>query len=40
MAQFKIVDTAKELINDLNAKTGTVRAIVNYEKIRGRKSKV
>lgn len=36
---FKIVDTAKELINDLNAKTGTVRAIVNYEKIRGRKSK-
>ena len=37
---FKIVDTAKELINDLNAKTGTVRAIVNYEKIRGRKSKV
>lgn len=39
MAQFKIVDTAKELINDLNAKTGTVRAIVNYEKIRGRKSK-
>lgn len=37
---FKIVDTAKELINDLNAKTGTVRVIVNYEKIRGRKSKV
>ena len=37
---FKIVDTTKELINDLNAKTGTVRAIVNYEKIRGRKSKV
>ena len=36
---FKIIDTAKELINDLNAKTGTVRAIVNYEKIRGRKSK-
>lgn len=36
---FKIVDTAKELINDLNAKTGMVRAIVNYEKIRGRKSK-
>lgn len=36
---FKIVDTAKELINDLNAKTGTVRAIVNYEKIRGHKSK-
>ena len=34
---FKIVDTAKELINDLNAKTGAVRAIVNYEKIRGRK---
>lgn len=34
---FKIVDNAKDLIADLQAKTGTVRAIVNYEKVRMRK---
>lgn len=31
---FKIIDNAKDLIADLQAKTGTVRAIVNYEKVR------
>lgn len=33
---FKIVDNAKDLIADLQAKTDTVRAIVNYEKVRMR----
>lgn len=31
---FKIIDNAQDLIADLQAKTGTVRAIVNYEKVR------
>lgn len=31
---FKIVESTKDLIADLQAKTGTVRAIVNYEKMR------
>lgn len=36
---FKIVDRAQDLIADIQAKTGTVRAIVNYEKIRLPKNK-
>lgn len=36
---FKIVESTKDIIADLNAKTGTVRAIVNYEKIRRGKEK-
>ncbi|MGL6178521.1 MAG: DEAD/DEAH box helicase [Tannerellaceae bacterium] len=36
---FKIIESAKDLIADLNAKSGTVRAIINYEKIRMRRGK-
>jgi SNF2 family DNA or RNA helicase len=36
---FKIIDSTKDLIADLSAKSGAVRAIVNYEKIRQHKSK-
>lgn len=36
---FKIVETAKDLIADLSSKSETIRAIVNYEKIRMRRSK-
>lgn len=36
---FKIVETAKDLIADLSSKSETVRAIINYEKIRMRKAK-
>lgn len=36
---FKIIDNTKDLIADLSAKTGIVRAIVNYEKIRMSRSK-
>ncbi|HCY41235.1 MAG TPA: hypothetical protein DHV48_07765 [Prolixibacteraceae bacterium] len=32
--QFKIYDTSKDLIADIKDRNGTVRAIVNYEKIR------
>lgn len=34
---FKIIESSKDLIADLNAKSGYVRAIINYEKIRFRK---
>lgn len=36
---FKIIENSKDLIADLSAKTGVVRAIVNYEKIRMPRSK-
>jgi hypothetical protein len=36
---FKIVESSKDLIADLNAKAGNVRAIINYEKIRLRKTR-
>lgn len=36
---FKIVESSKDLIADLSARTGTVRAIINYEKIRQSRSK-
>lgn len=32
--QFKIYDTAKDLISDLQGRSGTIKGIVNYEKIR------
>jgi SNF2 family DNA or RNA helicase len=32
--QFKIYDSSKDLISDLQGRSGTVKAIVNYEKIR------
>lgn len=35
---FKIIESTKDLIADLKTKTGTVRAIVNYEKIRKSRS--
>jgi len=36
---FKIYENSRELIMDINERAGTVRAIVNYEKIRIRSSK-
>lgn len=36
---FKIIESAKDLIADLASKSGSVRAIINYEKIRIRQSK-
>ena len=36
---FKIVESAKDLIADLDSKSNTVRAIVNYEKMRMPKDK-
>lgn len=36
---FKIIESAKDLIADLSSKAGTVRAIVNYEKVRMRRGK-
>ncbi len=36
---FKIIENSNDLIADLSSRTNTVRAIVNYEKIRMRKSK-
>lgn len=36
---FKIIESSKDLIADLQSKSGTVRAIINYEKIRIRKGK-
>lgn len=36
---FKIIDSAKDLIADLSSKAENVKAIVNYEKIRGPKDK-
>ena len=36
---FKIIENSKDLIADLSSKSGTVRAIVNYEKIRIPKDK-
>lgn len=35
---FKIYDSSRDLIADVNERIGTVRAIVNYEKIRMRKA--
>lgn len=35
---FKIVESSRDLIADLSARTGTVRAIINYEKIRHSRS--
>src|SRR5690606_4642744 len=31
--QFKIYDSTKELISDIKERSGTIKAIVNYEKI-------
>lgn len=36
---FKIVENSKDLIADLQSKSGAVRAIINYEKIRVQKGK-
>lgn len=36
---FKIIEHSKDLIADLQSKSGAVRAIINYEKIRMRKCK-
>lgn len=36
---FKIIESTKDLIADLASKSGSVRAIINYEKIRIRQSK-
>lgn len=36
---FKIVESTKDLIADLNSKAGAVRAIINYERIRVKRSK-
>lgn len=36
---FKIIENTKDLIADLQAKTGTVRAIINYEKVRMKRNK-
>ena len=35
---FKIVESSQELINDIESHIGFVRAIINYEKIRSKKS--
>ena len=35
---FKIYDSSRDLIADVNERIGTVRAIVNYEKVRMRKA--
>ena len=37
--KFKIVESTKDLIADLSSKSETVRAIINYEKIRMRRDK-
>ena len=37
--KFKIIESTKDLIADLSSKSETVRAIINYEKIRMRRDK-